>query len=56
MEEKYNLAFQAALGDWSKCLVSKDRNVALNILSEAEKHQIGNLSILPLKEISELKI
>ena len=55
MEEKYNIAFQAALGDWSKCLVSKDRNTALNILSEAEKHEIGNLSILPLNELSELE-
>ncbi|MBT5440045.1 MAG: chromosome segregation protein SMC [Candidatus Marinimicrobia bacterium] len=55
MDEKYNLAFQAALGEWSKCLVSKDRNIALNILSDAEKDQVGNLSILPLKEISESK-
>jgi chromosome segregation protein len=54
MEEKYNLAFQAALGDWSKCLVSKDRDAAIKILSEADKQKIGNLSILPLKELNAL--
>ncbi len=54
MEEKYNIAFQAALGHWSKCLVSKDRDTAMNILSNAKKEEIGNLSILPLKELNAL--
>ena len=54
MEEKYNIAFQAALGHWSKCLVSKDRDTAMNILSKAKKEEIGNLSILPLKELKAL--
>jgi len=56
MEEKYNLAFQAALGHWSQCLVSKDRDTAKHILSVAKKQEIGSLSILPLKELNALSI
>ena len=56
MEEKYNIAFQAALGHWSQCLVSKDRDTAQHILSEANKQEIGSLSILPLKELNALSI
>ena len=52
MEEKYNIAFQAALGHWSQCLVSKDRATAKHILSVANKQEIGSLSILPIKELN----
>jgi chromosome segregation protein len=54
IEEKYAVAFQSALGDWTKCLVAEDRNAAVNIVELAQSHKIGNLSILPLKELNKL--
>ena len=54
MEDKYTLAFQTALGDWAKCLVAKDRKIAIKTISSAQENKIGNLSILPLKELNEL--
>jgi len=54
MKDKYRLAFQSALGEWVNCLVAKDRKSALKILSLAKANQFGNLSILPLKEMSHL--
>ena len=54
MKDKYRLAFQSALGEWVNCLVAKDRKSALKILSSAKANQFGNLSILPLKEMSHL--
>ncbi len=54
MKDKYKLAFQSALGEWVNCLVAKDRKSALKILSSAKANQFGNLSILPLKEMSHL--
>ena len=56
IEEKYDVAFQSALGDWTKCLVAEDRNAAVNIVELAQSHKIGNLSILPLKELSKLSL
>ncbi|MBT3676427.1 MAG: chromosome segregation protein SMC [Candidatus Marinimicrobia bacterium] len=55
IDEKYDAAFQSALGDWAKCLVAEDRKSALEILAKAKSQKIGNLSILPLKELSQLK-
>ena len=54
IEEKYDVAFQSALGDWTKCLVAEDRNAAVNIVELAQSHKIGNMSILPLKELNKL--
>ena len=54
IDEQYNMAFQSALGDWSKCLVAKDRKAALEVVSTARTQKIGNLSILPLKELEKL--
>jgi chromosome segregation protein len=56
IEEKYDVAFQSALGDWTKCLVAEDRDAAVNIVELAQSHKIGNLSILPLKELSKLSL
>ena len=55
-EDQYANAFQSALGDWAKCLVAKDRNAALSILSTAKQNEIGNLSILPLKELTDIAV
>ena len=54
IDTRYRLAFQSALGEWIYCLVSKDRKSALEIASSAKANQAGNLSILPLKEMSDL--
>ena len=54
IDEQYNMAFQSALGDWGKCLVAKDRKAALEVVSSARTQKIGNLSILPLKELKKL--
>ncbi len=54
IDDNYRLAFQNALGEWIYCLVSKDRKTALEIVSSAKKNQAGNLSIIPLKEMSDL--
>ena len=54
IDEQYNMAFQSALGDWGKCLVAKDRKAALEVVSSARTQKIGNLSILPLKELEKL--
>ena len=54
IDNRYRLAFQSALGEWIYCLVSKDRKSALEIASSAKANRAGNLSILPLKEMSDL--
>ena len=55
IDEKYDDAFQSALGAWAQCLVVEDRKSALEILAKARSQRLGNLSILPLKELSQLK-
>ncbi len=54
IDDRYRLAFQSALGEWIYCLVSKDRKSALEIASSAKANQAGSLSIIPLKEMSDL--
>ena len=54
IDEQYDMAFQSALGDWGKCLVAEDRKAALEVVSSARTQKIGNLSILPLKELGKL--
>ncbi|MBC8345075.1 MAG: chromosome segregation protein SMC [Candidatus Marinimicrobia bacterium] len=54
IEEKYDAAFQSALGDWAQCLVAENRESALEVMDLARSQKIGNLSILPLKELSKL--
>jgi len=55
VDEQYDAAFQSALGDWAQCLVTEDRRTALQIMASARSQKIGNLSILPLKELGQLK-
>ncbi|MDP6339656.1 MAG: chromosome segregation protein SMC [Candidatus Marinimicrobia bacterium] len=54
VEEKLETAFQSALGDWAKCLVAENRASALKVLKSARERKTGNLSILPLKEFTQL--
>ena len=55
VKSKYEVAFQSALGDWAKCIVVKDKQSALTIHSLAKSNQLGNFSIIPLKELKKLK-
>ena len=55
VKSKYEIAFQSALGDWAKCIVVKDKQSALTIHSLAKSNQLGNFSIIPLKELKKLK-
>ena len=55
VKAKYESAFQSALGDWAKCIVVKDRQAALKIHSSAKSNQLGNFSIIPLKELIRIK-
>ena len=55
VKSKYEVAFQSALGNWAKCIVVKDKQSALTIHSLAKSNQLGNFSIIPLKELKKLK-
>ena len=56
VETKYEMAFQSALGNWTKCLVAKDKISAMKIILKAKSKKLGNFSILPLKELRKFKI
>ena len=55
VEAKYESAFQSALGDWAKCIVVDDRQAAIKIHTSAKSNQLGNFSIIPLKELNKIK-
>ena len=55
VKSKYEIAFQSALGNWAKCIVVKDKQSALTIHLLAKSNQLGNFSIIPLKELKKLK-
>ena len=55
VEAKYESAFQSALGDWAKCIVVNDRKAAIKIHTSAKSNQLGNFSIIPLKELKKIK-
>ena len=48
-------AIETALGDLASCLVAKDRSSAFAILERLETDDLGETSIIPLKEISSMK-
>lgn len=50
VEDKFEIAFQTALGDLAKCLVVTDRKQALELLGQVQEKGAGEVSILPLKE------
>ncbi|MBT4686113.1 MAG: chromosome segregation protein SMC [Candidatus Marinimicrobia bacterium] len=56
VDPSYRNALEAGLGDLSHCLVAIDRNAAVNTLEKARSLQAGDLTIIPLKEASNLKI
>lgn len=55
VEPKYESALQSALGDWTKCIVVEDRQAAIKIHTSAKSNQLGNFSIIPLKELKKIK-
>ena len=55
VDESYRDALESGLGDQSHCLIAKDRASAILALETANKKEAGNLTIIPLKEASELK-
>ncbi len=55
IDEQFDAAFQSALGDWAQCILAEDRKSALDVLAIARSQKIGNLSILPLKELGQLQ-
>ncbi len=55
VEAKYESALQSALGDWSKCIVVEDKQAAIKIHTSAKSNQLGNFSIIPLKELKKIK-
>ena len=56
IEPDFRDALEAGLGDLSHCLIVKDKISAMSTLSKARKLEIGDLTIIPLKEASNLKI
>ena len=56
VDEKYRDALEVGLGDLSHSLITKDRSTAISVLQKANELQAGDLTIIPLKEASELKV
>ena len=54
VKDKYEIAFQSALGGWAKCIVADDRQAAMKIHSSAKSNELGNFSIIPLKELKKV--
>ena len=54
VKDKYETAFQSALGGWAKCIVADDRQAAMKIHSSAKSNELGNFSIIPLKELKKV--
>lgn len=55
VDEKYRDALETGLGDLSHCIISKDRKTALQTLDKVVAQSAGNLTIIPLKEVTNFK-
>ncbi len=55
VEETYRAAIEASLSDYAHLLVVKDRASALKVLKRARENQVGQIGIIPLKEITASK-
>ncbi len=55
VEETFQAALESALGSLAHCLVAKDRATALKTLAQVRKAQGGELTVIPLKEVSNLQ-
>ena len=54
VDDAYRDALESGLGDLSHCLIAEDKTSAIKALEIANKNSAGDLSIIPLKEASEL--
>ena len=52
VDERYQSAIDSALGDLAFCLVAKNRKAALSVLETVRGKKVGNMSIIPLEELS----
>ena len=55
VETEKKSIIETALGDLASCLVSKDRTSALTIMEKMKLDDLGETSIIPLKEIAAIK-
>ena len=56
IDEEYSLILENALGAMAYCLITHDRDSALDILDRLSERAVGHLSIIPLKEMSEIAV
>jgi chromosome segregation protein len=56
IDDKFESAFQSAIGSFAQCLISKDKKSAIKILNAARSQKLGDFSILPLKEFVSVKV
>lgn len=56
IDAEYTLILENALGTIAYCLVTHDRDSALDILDRLSERGAGHLSIIPLKEVSEIAV
>ena len=54
VDDAYRDALESGLGDLSHCLIAEDKASAIKALEIANKNSAGDLSVIPLKEASEL--
>ena len=54
VDDAYRDALESGLGDLSHCLIAKDRVSAMKALEIANNNSAGDLTVIPLKEASEL--
>ena len=54
VDDAYRDALESGLGDLSHCLIATDRVSAMKSLEIANKNSAGDLTVIPLKEASEL--
>ena len=55
VDEKYRNALEVGLGDLSHSLITKDRSSAIKILKKVNELNVGDVTIIPLEEASNLK-
>ncbi len=54
VDNSYRDALESGLGDLSHCLIARDRISAMKALDVANKNSAGDLTVIPLKEATEL--
>jgi len=55
-EDEYEVAINAAFGEFAHCLICKNRVSALQILNNSQVQKAGKLSLIPLEEVNNSNI